>query len=281
MKIVKLRNAIAPNQKSEQDQAVTFATLQAELLAAQSKVGQRAPGRVRVDRIIETGIKLLKDHGRADITIAMIASAGGMTRTSVYAHFTSVDEIFEQISIRFIQQTGIFVERYVREKNPRSLEEVVVLTIDAIQEYFNRPDPQTPGALAAHVPFEARLLVNDFDRISALTYHSLWSVDWPIEPLSEDDPFRLLIVLQSALFETSIQRHGIITDAFVCDAKCMALDFIRRAERRFGKAASSSEPNAVDRITEAASKLLMSGDVRFLDVAAGHLEDLAKLARKN
>src|SRR5215210_5898402 len=61
-----------------------FATRQAQLLAKHSKVGERAPGRARVDLIIETAIKLLTEHKRHDITISMIADAAGMTRTSIY-----------------------------------------------------------------------------------------------------------------------------------------------------------------------------------------------------
>lgn len=260
-------------------QGVSFHELQAELLAPQAKIAQRAPGRARVDRIIETAIELLAEHSRADISIAMIASEAGMTRTSVYAHFNNIGEVFEQIAVRFIQQVGVFVERYVRERNPTSLSDVVTLTIDAIQHHFNRPDPDAPGALAAHVPFDARHLIKEFDRVSALTYHSLWKTNWPIEPLSDDDPFRMLVTLQSAIFDLSIQRHGKITDELAQEAKLVALDYIQRTDRRFNGPSADSGLIGTEQVAAVLSQLAQARNPRLLTVAVAQLEALASLAK--
>jgi AcrR family transcriptional regulator len=255
-----------------------FRELQSGLLSKQAKVASRAPGRARVETIIDTTIELLAEHARKDITIAMIATTAGMRRTSVYAHFNSMDDIFEQIAVRFIEQTGLYVDQYVRDRNPSTLLEVVIFTIDGIQEYFNRPDPDVPGALAAHVPFDARQVIEDFDRVSALTYHSLWKVDWPIEPLSEQDPFRVLITLQSSLFDLSIRRHGIITDEFAEEAKQVAIDFIKRVEKRFAPRELGDGSDRIERIGKAITQLTISSESRFLDFAVNQMEGLAALA---
>lgn len=250
-----------------------FEALQNQLLVEKSKTGQRAPGRARVDRIIEVTIELLKDHKPTDISIAMIADRGKITRTSVYSHFASVEEVLEQISMRFIQQTGLHVERYIRQRRPATLEQVVVLMIKGIQDYFNQPRPAKRDALAHHVPFETRHVIRDFDKVAALPYHTLWSIDWPIKPLSDDDPFRTLVIIQSALFETSIRRHGIITDSFVEQVTEIATDFVRRAEKKFGRRASSEDFGY--RIAKAVNKLAAHSDPDFLGFATRQIELLA------
>lgn len=256
-----------------------FREMQADMLASQTNVGQRAPGRARIDQIIATTIELLDLHNRDDITIAMIASKAGITRTSIYAHFSNIGEIFEQISIRFIQQSGIFVEEYVRQRNPVSLQQVIILTIEAIQCHFNRPEGEGPNAEAAHIPFEARQVIPEFDKVSALTYHSLWETGWPVEPLSEEDPFRMLVILQSAIFEASIKRHGEIIDAMAEDAKLVALDFIERTERRFSRNKLPVPDNPVPErtIIDLFSRIAQAKDPRLLGVAVSQLQALAQL----
>ena len=255
-----------------------FEELQNELLAAKEKLGQRAPGRVRVDRIIEATIELLKEHKPADISIAMIADHGVITRTSIYSHFNSVDEILEQIAIRFIQQAGVEVERYVSRRKPASLEQLAILMIMGIQKYFNQPSPEKSGALARQVPFESRHLVRELDKVAALPYHTLWHTGWDVEPLSEEDPFRTLVIIQSAIFETSIQRHGKITDSAAKQATETALDFIARAEARYGGGKVSATPE--DRILAAAKKLASHESSVLMDLAAAQIELLASTATK-
>ncbi|MNF55144.1 Bacterial regulatory protein, tetR family [compost metagenome] len=255
-----------------------FEVLQSELLAAKERHGQRAPGRVRVDRIIEATIELLNEHKPADISIAMIADHAAITRTSIYSHFNSVDEVLEQIAIRFVQQTGVEVERYVSRRKPASLEELVVLMIAGIQKYFNQPNPEKPGALARRVPFESRHLIREFDKVAALPYHTLWQTGWDVEPLSEEDPFRTLVIIQSAIFETSIQRHGKITDSAVKQATEAALDFIARAEARYGGGTVSATPE--DRILVATKKLATHESPALMELAASQIELLASTATK-
>ena len=174
----------------------SFKSQQLAFLSAQSKTPTRVPGRARVDKIINTAISLLNEHTPQDVSIAMIASRAGIKRTSIYAHFKSVSEIIDQISIRFVEQTGQYVEQYVRERNPKTLTDLVTFTIDGIYLHFNRPSIEEGSInLAAVVPFDARKAVKDFGKISALMYHSIWKVEWPMEPLSERDPFFILVLL--------------------------------------------------------------------------------------
>ncbi len=270
--------AIKPHSLITDSQPNTLQVLQNELLSEREKLGQRAPGRARVDRIIEATIELLKEHAPTDISIAMIADHGGITRTSIYSHFASVDEILGQIAIRFVQQTGVDVESYVRRRKPASLEQLVTLMIKGIQNYFNQPNPAKPGALARHIPFESHHLVKDFDKVAALPYHTLWHTGWAVEPLSEEDPFRTLVIIQSAIFEASTQRHGKITDFAVKQATEAALDFIARAEARYGSASEAPKPES--RILAAARTLAAHKDPTLIEMATAQIELLASTVTK-
>ena len=279
----KISAKIKPHSLKTDSEPNTLQFLQSELLSEREKLGQRAPGRARVDRIIEATIELLKAHKPADISIAMIADHGGITRTSIYSHFASVDEILGQIAIRFVQQTGVEVEGYVRRRKPESLEQLVTLMIKGIQDYFNQPNPAKPGALARHIPFESRHLVRDFDKVAALPYHTLWHTGWAIEPLSEEDPFRTLVIIQSAIFEASIQQQGKITDLAVKQATEVALDFLARAEARYGAApeeTTTAEPTPEDRIMAAARTLAAHDDPALIEMAIAQIELLASTVTK-
>lgn len=256
------------------DMVSSFETMQEDLLAKSTRNGQRAPGRARIDSIIAACIELLREHRPADISIAMVAEKADIKRTSVYSHFSKVEEIYEQISVRFVRQTGVFVEDYVRRHNPRTLEELVVLMIRGIQAYFNEPDGGSPGALAQHIPFEMRHVIEDFDKVAALPYHTLWHSGWDIEPLSDSDPFRTLVVLQSALFDMSISRHGQITDECVKMAIGVALDFIRRVDAQLSKSAGREAAGAIERIDRAAGRLLAKGEMALLEASAIQIEAL-------
>lgn len=249
--------------------------LRDSLLAAHTIRGQRAPGKARIDEIIAAGIELAKLHRTSDISIAMIAKEANITRTSVYAHFTSVTEIFENIALRFVEQTGNFVLRYVRDREPSSLRDVAVLIIRAVQAYFN-VDENSSLANAQHVPFEARNLVKNYDKIAALSYYMLWEIDWVVDPLSEQDPFRKLVMLQSALFEHSINLHGCITDDYAEETIAMALSFIERAEARFSKSELVTT-DAASNLRQAVERLIATGDDALLTVTVRQLEALLSL----
>ena len=260
-------------------QDCSFKSQQLAFLSAQSKTPSRVPGRTRVDKIISTAISLLNEHTPQDVSIAMIATRAGMTRTSIYAHFKNVSEIFDQISIRFVEQTGQYVEQYVRGRNPKTLTDLVMFTIDGIYTHFNRPSIEEGLInLAAVVPFDARKAVKDFGKISALMYHSLWKVEWPMEPLSERDPFFILVLLQDTLFSTSIQYHGRITEEFTELTKQVALDFITGVESRMNlQKAQKPDANIEARIRAATSLLATASDPRLLVIATEQLEALARV----
>jgi len=266
---------------SPADIGISFETLQEDLLARTARKGQRAPGRARIDNIITACIELLREHRPADISIAMVAEKAGIKRTSVYSHFSKVEEIYEQISVRFVRQTGVFVEDYVRRNNPRTLEELIVLVIRGIQAYFNEPDADSPDSLAQHIPFEMRHVIEDFDKVAALPYHTLWHNEWDIEPLSDADPFRTLVVLQSALFDMSISRYGQITDECVEKAIGVALDFIRRVDAQLSPSSGRKASGAVDRIERAAGRLLAKGEMALLEASALQIEALLDAADRS
>lgn len=257
-----------------------FSTMQAKILASQTKSGTRAPGRARVEKIIKATIELLRVHQPEDITMAMLARQADITRTSIYAHFDSIEAIFEQISVRFTQETGVFVEAFVRQRDPKNLTDILTITIDGICAYFNNPDLVASDGFARHVPFDTYIVVKDFDKVSALLYHTLWDCNWPIEPLSEFDPFRLLVLLQSAFFSTSIKRYGYITESFAQQTKQMACDFILGADARF-KATTRHEADTRrnDRLKVAVDAIASAKDPRLIEIATQQLETLARVMR--
>lgn len=95
---------------------------------------------VGTDLRLSSAQLLAKPYGRAGWGFP-----GCITRTPIYSHFNSVDEIYRQIAIRFVQQTGVDVERYVRRRKPTTLEELVTLMIKAIQNYSTSPIPPKPA----------------------------------------------------------------------------------------------------------------------------------------
>ncbi|RJG03196.1 TetR family transcriptional regulator [Noviherbaspirillum sedimenti] len=273
--------AVSRKQTPALSDAISFKSKQSAMLSDQAKMPPRAPGRTRVEKIIGTTIELMGERNPDDISIAMIAARAGMTRTSVYAHFKNMSEIFEQISIRFVEKTGLFLEKYVRDRNPRTLSELLTITIDGVCEFFNQSHSGEPLDLAAHVPFDARKAVKDYDKVSALMYRSFGLADWPIQPLSEDDPFCILVLLQEALFSTSMQRHGIITKEYAELTKNVALDFMAGVNKRFQNLNDPKEIGDLNaRIATAVSQLTTSSDLQLLKVTAEQLEALSRLADK-
>lgn len=237
-----------------------FPEMQAKLMAPQAKLGVRAPGRARVEKIIGATIDLLREHHPSDINMAMLARHAEISRTSIYAHFASIEDIFEQISLRFTGQTGLFVESYVRGKRPANLKEVLIFTIDAICAFFNSKGGDGDNGDIRHIPFDMHVVIEDFDKVAALTYHTLWKVDWPVEPLSEFDPFRILVMLQSTLFSASINRYGHITPEFSDQAKRVACDYILGMDARFRAIVSATGQPPLSEAVGAGSRLA-PGDV--------------------
>jgi len=256
----------------------SFQTRQAAMLAKRTKTPARALGRARVESIIGTAIELMREHNPGDITISMIAAKAGMTRTLVYAHFKNMDDILEQISIRFLEQTGLYVEEYIRKRNPKTLPELLTLTIDATYKRFSRPRTANLAAVASHVPYDARVVVKDFEQAAALLYHSFWKPDWPVEPLSEHDPFCILVRLQEAIFSASIRKHDCITKDYAELAKHVALDFMAGVERRFlMQQIHAGTAHINTRLSAAVNKLSTASDPRLLTIAVEQLESLATI----
>ena len=236
-------------------------------------------GRARVDKIVFATIELLREHGPQDITIAMIATRANIIRSSIYAHFKNVNEVFEEISGRFVEQSSRRSIEYVLSRNPKTLSEVITLVVDSICSQFNRSGHEDSIENDIYVPIDVVNVIKDLDKQSAQMYRSLVVVNWPIEPLSEFDPFRILTILQLSLFSTSMQRHGYITPEFAEQAKRVALDFIEGTERRFRDArAAGDAPLVESRVSRAIAALTSSTDPRLVEIGVRQLETLATLA---
>lgn len=56
-------------------------------------------------KIVETAEILIADHNRADITLAEIATALGVTHAAIYKHFKNKKDLWEAVSTKWFQAT--------------------------------------------------------------------------------------------------------------------------------------------------------------------------------
>lgn len=235
---------------------------------------RRNSGR-RVENIIDAALDLLAEHAREDINISMIADRAGINRTSIYVHFRDAESIFLEVSRRFLMQTDDYVQEYLRGKGPNSVKEAVSYMIDAICSYFNNVGQSEGQDVARHLPFVAVQLLDDFGRDAARTYRSVCNPVWAIEPLSEMDPFRVMALVQSSLFHSSIKAHGIITEEYARVAKSVSLSIVDDADRLSGNAKNDEISDLDEQMLLAFRKLVgISGD-RVGAAVVAHVRNLA------
>ena len=269
-----------PQGKSfDMPESESFKTKQTAMLGKSGGKPSRPLGRARIEKIIEATIELLREHNPKDITITLVASQANIKRTSIYPHFKNVAEILEHISKCFVEQSGLYIEQYVRDHKPQTLSELLTVAIDGVYHHFNQSAEESLTSFAYHIPFEALAAVKDRDKISAMLYRSFWTPDWPVEPLSPKDPFCILQRLQEAVFTASIQAHGRITEGFSDLTKAVALDFMAGVERRFRlKQLQGSEADINTRLAAAIGRLSTASDPTFFNIAVLQIEILADQA---
>ena len=75
--------------------------LRAELRAELAEMGAQAR-----ERIIEVAIERFSDQPYVEVTISDIAAAAGMAKGSVYRHFSSKEELFEEVVNELVSDTA-------------------------------------------------------------------------------------------------------------------------------------------------------------------------------
>lgn len=193
-----------------------------KVIATKPKPPKRARGHERVEKIISSTIKLLEDHELGDITVMMVAQNAGIGRSSIYEFFPTVSAIFRVIAERYANEIVENTAHLLIDLDSHSLPQIVDILIDGTVDFWNSRPAAAKVHLGSDASFGLRVMIKDFHRAGASTYYQWYTPDWDILPLSEEDPFRTLSVLQYALFSESVQRHGLITDYFRRQTKMVA-----------------------------------------------------------
>ena len=254
------------------------------------KTPVRAPGRARVERIVETTIKLLKNHSLDEITISMIAVDANISRTSIYEFFPTVAAIYRVIAERYVQELDNDVKAFVLARRTTTLGQFLDTVIDAIVSYFNSHPATMKVHLGSNAQFELRAIIHNFDTVAAKMYHDLRKVEWDPKPLSEEDPFRTLVILQTSLFSASVQRHGYITDYMAEQTKIVARAYLAHYSQDVEQWRDENHPNRKSstnlaeqptaqrrRLERRLHHLLGTLDDRTLEIAVSQTAMLVKL----
>jgi AcrR family transcriptional regulator len=70
------------------------------------KAARRQRGGERREEILAVSLRLFAQHGMAAVTTRQIARAVGISQPSLYAHFTTADEIGEELCLRGFEALG-------------------------------------------------------------------------------------------------------------------------------------------------------------------------------
>jgi AcrR family transcriptional regulator len=197
-------------------------TPKSKAVATKPKTPKRARGRDRVEKIVSSTIQLLEDHELGDITVMMVAQHAGIGRSSIYEFFPTVSAIFRVIAERYAHEIVENTAHLLIDLNSHSLPQIVDILIDGTVAFWNSRPAAAKVHLGSDASFGLRVMIKDFHRAGASVYYQWYTPDWPITPLSEEDPLCTLSVLQYALFSESVQRHGYITDYFRRQTKLVA-----------------------------------------------------------
>jgi AcrR family transcriptional regulator len=191
-----------------------------------AKAPVRARGRARVEKIIETTIKLLETYELDDLTVMMIADLAEIGRSSIDEYFPTVSAIFRVIAERYAGEIVRNTGQLLVDLDSHSLPEIVDILIDGTVDFWNERPAAAKVHLGSDASFALRVMIKDFHRAGASVYHQWYTPDWNFEPLGDEDPLRTLSVLQYALFSESVQRHGRITDYYRSQTKLVAHGYL-------------------------------------------------------
>ncbi len=224
------------------ESAVKRAALQPERSSTR-KTPQRKPSMRKVERILDAANRLLDDYAVTDVSIAMLAEHSGVSRTTIYDFFPSVMAVYEQVAQKHVLESYDFMLRYVGQRQPVALFDVVDTMVDAAVAYFNGNTPARKTMLGTGA-LEMHLIVEDFEGLCAGMFHQLYRGDWDFEPAGLRDPFRNLATIQSALYTNSVQRYGIITDYMAGQVKAATHGYLREVLSEQGHKARHGEGTA-------------------------------------
>jgi AcrR family transcriptional regulator len=196
----------------------------------------RTDSRARVDLIVEATSRLLEAHALTDLTISMIARTAGIARTTVYDFFPTTFAIFELIARDHVMRSWNSINADIASRGPRDMASLIDASVACAANYFNaqaaaRKTLFGTGALELHV------IDSDWDILAARMHRNFLRPDWPVEPLSPQDPFRTMSLLMSAIYSASVRRSDRITPDMADEARLISAAYIERREAAFRRPA--------------------------------------------
>lgn len=180
-------------------------------VSARSKGPVRHNSRDKYDRILDAAVQLLADHGFDEINIGDIARCAHVNRTTVYNFFQSADDIFAEVTRRYVQTFRVDMLAKIPADLPGNLFERMDRIIDIVVAGLNE---QTILArcLFSGSRYDAYIVEERFEEICAEFYRALTSDCTPVLPQKDYDPFRTIAFVHSSFFSESIRRSGHVTD---------------------------------------------------------------------
>jgi len=125
------------------------------------------------DLILQTAAKLFRDHGYSGTTLRLIANNAGLKAGSIYYHFTSKEEIVDEVLNVGITSLHVAVQEAVAQaQNKEDHREIIGLAIKAhMRVVFSKADFS-----AANMRLHSQLpdSILDQETVRRLKYGELW-----------------------------------------------------------------------------------------------------------
>jgi AcrR family transcriptional regulator len=113
-------------------------------MAEALRVPQQDRSRDKLERIYEVSVELLVEGGRVSVTVGSVERRSGVSRGAFYLRFPNREALLDYIRRRLVATIGedqdAAFER-ARAANARTLDEAVLVAVEAISHVFRRHGP--------------------------------------------------------------------------------------------------------------------------------------------
>ena len=86
------------------------------------------------ENILESALKLMKSTGKEGLTLEAVAELAGVTRKTLYNHFSGRDEIIEEASMLWIETTLSSLKTIAEDSNLSMAEKISTVMIQGLNE---------------------------------------------------------------------------------------------------------------------------------------------------
>lgn len=201
----------------------------------------RSDALVKAEAVIEATVRLLETHRIGELSMSLIAQEAGIPRTSIYHLYSDIFGVLAEVARRHVLLSREAIGRHVDALAPRDVFELIDAHVAAAADYFNshaaaRKTLYGAAALELHSVYE------DYDILAAGLFRESIQPDWPVEPLSEADPFRTVTLILTAIYAASVRRHDTITAEARVQAVLAARSYLSAELARIGCEAPTPLP---------------------------------------